>query len=43
MFDDSRAFVTRAFLRAEFDLEFRAYVGDGKDAELLQRLRDWDD
>lgn len=41
MFDDSRAFVTRAFLRAELDLEYRAYVGEGHDEALLARLRDW--
>lgn len=41
MFDDSRSFVTRAFLRAEFDLDFRAYAAE-HDADLLKRLRDWD-
>ena len=41
MFDDSRSFITRAFLRAEFELDFRAY-GRERDDELLQRLRDWD-
>jgi hypothetical protein len=41
MFDDSRSFITRAFLRAEFDLDFRAYSAE-RDAELLQRLKDWD-
>ncbi len=40
MFDDSRAFVTRAFLRGQLDLEFRAY-GDQQDAALLARLRSW--
>ena len=42
MFDDSRAFVTRAFMRAELDLEFRAWRADGSDDVLLKRLRDWD-
>ncbi len=42
MFDDSRAFVTRAFLRAELDIEYRAYAAGGTDEALLQRLRDWD-
>ena len=42
MFDDSRSFITRAFLRAEFELDYRAYTAD-HDAELLRRLRDWDD
>jgi hypothetical protein len=41
MFDDSRSFITRAFLRAEFDLDYRAYTAE-RDAELLKRLRDWD-
>lgn len=43
MFDDSHSFVSRAFLRSELDLEFRAYVGDGADDVLLARLRAWDD
>lgn len=41
MFDDSRSFITRAFLRAEFDLDYRAYTAES-DAEMLGRLRDWD-
>lgn len=41
MFDDSHSFITRAFLRAEFDLDYRAYTAAG-DAELLRRLSDWD-
>jgi hypothetical protein len=41
MFDDSRSFITRAFLRATFELDYRAYT-DEQDAELLKRLRDWD-
>jgi hypothetical protein len=41
VFDDSHSFITRAFLRAEFDLDYRAYTAE-HDAELLQRLRDWD-
>jgi hypothetical protein len=41
VFDDSRSFITRAFLRAEFDLDYRAYTAES-DAELLKRLRDWD-
>lgn len=41
MFDDSRSFVTRAFLRAEFELDYRAYTA-AADAELLKRLRDCD-
>lgn len=42
MFDDSHSFITRAFLRAEFDLDYRAAHTDERDAELLKRLRDWD-
>ncbi|WP_137045427.1 DNA methyltransferase [Pseudolabrys sp. FHR47] len=41
MFDDSRSFVTRAFLRAEFDLDYRAYTAE-RDAEMLAKLRGWD-
>jgi hypothetical protein len=41
MFDDSHSFITRAFLRSAFDLDYRAYT-DEHDAELLKRLRDWD-
>jgi hypothetical protein len=41
VFDDSHSFITRAFLRAEFDLDYRAYTAES-DADLLQRLRDWD-
>jgi hypothetical protein len=41
VFDDSRSFITRAFLRSEFDLDYRAYAAE-RDAELLKRLRDWD-
>lgn len=40
MFDDSRAFVTRAFLRAELDLEYRAYAAE-EDSAFLARLRAW--
>jgi hypothetical protein len=42
MFDDSRAFVTRAFLRAELDLEFRAFSAE-QDAQLKDRLTAWAD
>jgi len=41
MFDDRNSFVSRAFLRGQLDLEYRAYVGDGLDAALLERLRAW--
>jgi hypothetical protein len=42
VFDDSRSFITRAFLRAEFDLDYRAWTEE-RDVALLQRLRDWDE
>ncbi len=41
MFDDSRAFVTRAFLRAELGLEYKAFAESGEDEVLLARLRAW--
>jgi len=41
MFDDSRSFITRAFLQAEFELDYRAYTA-ADDSELLKRLHDWD-
>lgn len=41
MFDDSRSFVTRAFLRAEMDLDYRAWKETGEDAAIRQRLTDW--
>jgi hypothetical protein len=40
MFDDSHAFVTRAFLRTELGLDYRAY-SDEADAALRTRLADW--
>ena len=42
MFDDSHSFITRAFLRSAFELDYCAYSADG-DATLLRRLRDWDE
>jgi hypothetical protein len=41
VFDDSRSFITRAFLRAEFELDYRTYTAE-RDAEVLKRLQDWD-
>ena len=41
MFDDSRAFVTRAFLRSELDLEYKAWAEGGEDPALLERLKAW--
>jgi hypothetical protein len=41
VFDDGNSFVTRAFLRAELDLDYRL-PGDGTDEALLRRLREWD-
>jgi hypothetical protein len=42
MFDDSRSFITRAFLQAHFALDYRAHTAE-RDAELLRRLRAWDE
>ncbi|MCA3717512.1 MAG: restriction endonuclease subunit M, partial [Brevundimonas sp.] len=42
MFDDSHAFISRAFLRGRLDLEYRAYAAE-HDAALLQRLIAWDE
>lgn len=42
MFDDSNSFITRAFLRAQFDLDYQAYRASGSDSERLKRLQDWD-
>lgn len=42
MFDDSRAFISRAFLRSHFELEFRVYQSDGVDEVLRDRLLEWD-
>ena len=41
MFDDGHSFIARAFLRSEFELDYRAYTAE-RDAELLKRLKDWD-
>ncbi len=41
MFDHSHSFITRAFLRSTFDLDYRAYTNE-HDVEMLHRLRDWD-
>lgn len=42
MFDDRNSFVSRAFLRSELELEYRAYLGEGLDDSLLERLKAWD-
>lgn len=42
MFDDSRAFVTRPFLRSTLDLDYRAY-DDARDSAFLKRIRAWAD
>ncbi|MFT4275459.1 MAG: hypothetical protein QM576_03790 [Rhodopseudomonas sp.] len=41
MFDDSRSFITRAFLRSEFSLDYSAY-SEETDSALLRRLHEWD-
>jgi type I restriction-modification system DNA methylase subunit len=40
MFDDSRSFVSRAFLRSALEIEYRAY-DDETDRALVERLRAW--
>lgn len=42
MFDDSRSFVSRSYLQSIYDIEFKAYLEDGRDAALLERLKLWD-
>lgn len=42
MFDDSRSFITRAYLRSALDIEFQAYCESEADSLLLARLSDWD-
>ena len=41
MFDDRRSFVARAFLQAEYALEYRTYTAEA-DAALLARLQAWE-
>lgn len=41
MFDDSRSFVSRAFLRSVYDIDFKAWCAEGADERLLTRLRMW--
>ncbi|MBW8859996.1 MAG: hypothetical protein JF570_09795, partial [Caulobacter sp.] len=40
MFDDSRSFVTRAFLQSSLDIEYKAY-DDAADEKLRERLAAW--
>ena len=40
MFDDSRSFVSRDFLRGVFDIEFKAYLAD-TDARVRELLERW--
>jgi len=40
MFDDQQGFLSRAFLRSAWDLEYKAWEPE-EEAALLQRLRDW--
>jgi hypothetical protein len=42
MFDDSRAFVSRAFLQSELALDYKGY-SDAEDAAIAARLRAWDE
>ena len=42
MFDDSRSFISRAFLQSVFDLDYKAYAADGTDEKVLTALTLWD-
>ncbi len=42
MFDDSRSFISRAYLQSTYDIEFKIYREDGRDIGLLERLKAWD-
>jgi hypothetical protein len=42
MFDDSRGFVSRSFLRGLLELDYRVYSASGIDDALKKRLADWD-
>ena len=42
MFDDSRSFISRAYLQSIFDIEFKTYLADGTDAKVLAGLTAWD-
>lgn len=41
MFDDSRGFLTRAFLQREWASEYRLWQGSDDEAALLDRLKAW--
>lgn len=43
MFDDQRSFISRSFLQSNLDFEFRAYVDEGRDADVLAKLKSWND
>ncbi|MDP1700755.1 MAG: Eco57I restriction-modification methylase domain-containing protein [Aestuariivirga sp.] len=42
MFDDSRSFVSRAFLQSIYDIEFKAYLAGGRDEIVHAKLKAWD-
>ena len=41
MFDDSRSFISRAFLQSVFDLDYKAFAADGTDERVLTALKVW--
>ena len=43
MYDEGPAFLSRAFLRSRFHVDFRVYVEEGRDERLLARLRLWNE
>ncbi|MEN9855743.1 MAG: hypothetical protein RLZZ157_869 [Pseudomonadota bacterium] len=41
MFDDSKAFISRSFLRSNFEVEYKVYLASGDDERLRQKLLTW--
>ena len=43
MFDDSKAFISRTFLRSTFDLDYKIYLASGDDEALRLKLVKWNE
>jgi hypothetical protein len=43
MFDDSKAFISRSFLRSTFDLDYKVYLASGDDEKLRLKLVKWNE
>jgi hypothetical protein len=43
MFDDSKAFISRSFLRSTFDLDYKVYLASGDDEKLRLKLLKWNE